>query len=333
MINKRSEHTARKNIGGDEFMSYKGLFLRAGLFTAALAFSAGIAGKAMASDPLPGDAIGLPPDVNIGLVYNQFEDTGTFHTANGTNVPHSTLSNDVTVLRYVRTFGVGGYTLGVQAVVPIVAFLGTTKVGGGHVPTNSGFAQPLLGAFGFPINDDANGRSVATGAWVFPPVSSFNKNYPINPSPDSTTFELEAGFHQILFGDPKGSNLALEAWDEAYFYANNSNSAAGGFNATYREQPTDEVRIYLPYVVNPAVGLFVAPGFFQSFGGKQTYALHIPGNPVVDSGNRTNISELRFAAGMFLSPTLQVMGIGEYDVAGHGGFLTRSIQIRIAKFF
>jgi hypothetical protein len=294
-----------------------------------MAFSAGFAGKALASDPLPGDAIGLPPDINIGLVYNTFESTGAFSPAHGGNIPHSSLTNDVTVLRYVRTFGIDGYTVGAQVVFPYVAFLGNTKVGGGHLSAKSGFAQPLIGVFGFPINDDADGRSVATGAWVFPAISSFNKNYTVNPSENLTTFELEAGFHQILFGDPKGSNLALEAWDEAYFYSNNTNF--GPFE-TYREQPTDEVRIYLPYIVDPKIGLFVSPGYFQSFGGKQTVA--IQDTPiVVDTGNRTNISELRFAAGMFLSPTLQVMGIGEYDVAGHGGFLSRSIQIRLAKFF
>jgi hypothetical protein len=310
-------------------MSYRGKFMRACLFGAVMAFSAGFAGKALASDPLPGDAIGLPPDVNIGLVYNQFQSTGTFTPAHGGNIPHSKLTNDVTVLRYVRTFGLDGYTVGVQAVAPYVAFLGSAKVGGTHLPTNSGFTQPLLGVFAFPINDDADGRSAAVGGWVFPAISSFNKNYTVNPSENLTTYEAEAGFHQILFGDPKGSNLALEAWDEAYFYSDNTNF---GPHETYREQPTDEVRIYLPYVVDPKVGLFVAPGYFQSFGGKQTVA--IQGTPIIaDTGNRTNISELRFAAGMFLSPTLQVMGIGEYDVAGHGGFLDRSIQIRIAKFF
>lgn len=314
-------------------MSYRGNLLRACLFGAALSFTAGFANTAKASDPLPGDAIGLPPNINIGLVYNQFESTGTYAPVRGDNISqHTKLANDVTVLRYVRTFDLGGYTVGAQAVLPYVAFFGGTEIAGGKPSVNSGFAQPLLGVFAFPINDDANGRSVATGAWVFPPISSFNKNYNVNPSPNATTYELEAGFHQILFGDPKGSNLALEAWNELYFYSNNTSSQDGPFAATYRQQPTDEVRVYLPYVINPAVGLTVAPGFFQSFGGKQTYEIH--GTPIIaDSGSRTEISEFRFAASMFLSPTVQVMGIGEYDVAGHGGFLTRSLQVRIAKFF
>jgi hypothetical protein len=315
-------------------MSHRGNFLRACLFGAALSFTAGFAGKALASDPLPGDAIGLPPNINIGLYYNDFTSTGVFAPAHGSNFSnHSKLATDVNIFRYVRTFDLDGYTVGAQAVVPIVSFLGGTEVGGQHLSTNSGFAQPLLGVFAFPINDDANGRSVATGAWVFPPISSANKNYNVNPSENLTTYEFEAGFHQVLLGDPKGSNLALEAWDELYLYSNNTSWAFGPFPATYREQPTDEVRVYLPYVLNPATGLTVAPGFFQSFGGKQTYEVPALRGAIEDSGNRTNISELRFTASMFLSPTVQVMGIGEYDVAGHGGFLSRSIEFRIAKFF
>jgi len=318
-------------------MSHRVKFLRASLLGAVLSFTALSAGKALASDPLPGDAIGLPPNVNVALYYNQFASTGTFAPAHGnSSSDHNKLADDLNVFRYVRTFDLDGITAGAQVVFPIISFLGGTEVntpiGPQHLSTNSGFAQPLLGVFAFPINDNDHGRSVATGAWIFPPISSANKNYNVNPSENLTTYEFEAGFHQILAGDPKGSNLALEAWDEVYFYTNNTNWAYGPFAATYREQPTDEVRVYLPYVVNPNIGFVVAPGFFQSFGGKQTYAVH--GLPLIeDSGNRTQISELRIAASTFVSPTLQIMGIGEYDVAGHGGFLERSIQIRIAKFF
>jgi len=315
-------------------MSYRGFFLRACLFGAALSFTAGFAGKALASDPLPGDAIGLPPDLNIALYYNVFVASGDFAPAHGSDITdHSKLGLDVSVFRYVRTFGIDGVTVGAQAVFPINAFFSGTEVGGQHLSTQSGFQQPLLGVFAFPINDNADGRSAAMGAWIFPPISSANKNKEVNPSENLTTYELEAGFHQILAGDPKGSNLALEAWDEAYFYSDNTSWAYGPFGATYREQPTDEVRVYLPYVINPADQLFIAPGFFQSFGGKQTYKVPSLNDAVIDSGNRTQISEIRLSAGQFLSPTVQVEATGEYDVAGHGGFLARSIQIRLLKFF
>jgi hypothetical protein len=304
--------------------------LRAGLFGLALAAAGGFANKAMASDPLPGDAIGLPPDVNIGLVYLSYANDDNFTTSNGTKVnTGSQNENFTTIARYVRTFGVDGYTVGVQAVLPYVTFLNKVEVGGASLSKQGGFVQPLLGAFAFPINDDAHGRSVAVGGWIFPPISSFNKNDTVNVSENLTTYEVETGFHQILLGSPTAQNLSLEAWGEGYFYSNNDSFGPG---ETYREQPTTELRVYLPYVFDPAVGGSVALGFFQSFGGKQTVAIH--NTPlVIDTGNRTNESQLRFTGAMFLSPTLQAMVIGEYDVQAHGGFLNRSITLRLAKFF
>ncbi|MDE8346600.1 MAG: hypothetical protein POH28_10580, partial [Acidocella sp.] len=137
------------------------------------------------------------------------------------------------------------------------------------------------------------------------------------------------GFHQILAGTPTGKNVALEAWGEGYFYSNNRSF---GPHETYREQPGGEIRIYLPITIDPAIGGTIAPGFFQSFGGKQTVA--VQGTPiVVDTGNRTNESQLRLTGSMFVNPTTQVMVVGEYDVGVHGGFLNRSIELRLAKFF
>ncbi len=304
--------------------------LRAGLFAATMLVAGGFANQAMASDPLPGDAIGLPPDVNIGLLYEQYTTASSFTTSGGTNVNHGThLASAATIARYVRTFGIDGYTVGVQAVVPYVAFLGNAEIGGGNLTKNSGFTQPLLGVFAFPVNDDAHGRSVAVGAWVFPPVSSFNRNYTINPSNNLTTYEIEAGFHQILAGSPTGKNVALEVWGEGYFYSNNTSFGPG---ETYREQPGGELRVYLPITIAPAVGGSISPGFYQSFGGKQTVAVH--GTPiVVDTGNRTEETQLRLTGEMFVNPTTQVMLIGEYDLRVRGGFLNRSVEFRIAKFF
>jgi hypothetical protein len=317
-------------------MSHRGTFLRACLFGAALSFTAGLAGTAQADDPWAGDAIGLPPDLNIALFYNVFNASGDFGPPHGSNITdHSKLAVDVPIFRYVHTWGIDGVTVGAQVVLPINLFLSGTEVGGAHLTVQSGFQQPLLGAFAFPINDNADGRSVAVGGWIYPPISSFNKNDIVNPSENLTTYEVEAGFHQILAGDPKGSNLALEGWGEAYFYSDNTSvlaGYAGGPSATLREEPTEEGRVYLPYVISPATQLFIAPGFYQDFGGKQTWKVHANG-AVIDTGNRTDESQLRFFAGMFLSPTVQVEGLGTYDVAAHGGFLARSFQIRFLKFF
>ncbi len=347
-------------------MSQKTKFARACLFAAALSFTAGISGKAMASDPLPGDAIAPPVNVNIGLVYNQFNDAGALGAVHGSTYSHDThISTDITVLRYVRTFDIDGVESGVQAYVPYVAFLGHQQLGletaagpsKASLSAKSGFGQPNFGAFFWPVNDPVSGTYVVVGPWISPPVSGFNKSSILNPGSNTWVYEMEVGARTTLLGTPKTQNLQVEVWGEIYGFGNNTSSAANNpfvtannltvapgvtlhnfpiqqassANATFREQTSEEVRVYFPYNFAPAMGAFIAPGFYQSFGGKQTYK--IPGVGIADSGNRTNESQLRLVAASFINPTTQILLFGGYDVANHGGPLNRSIEIRLAHFF
>jgi hypothetical protein len=362
---------------GEFKMSLRESVRRACAFTAGLAVATGLAcHAARASDPLPGDGIAPPLNVNILLAYNIFSDAGSFGALRGSDdSQHTRISTDISVLRYIRTFSVGGMEAGVQAFLPYVAFLGQQELGvpeigpaapglppigpaKANLSSSSGFAQPNLGAFLFAINEPARGTYLVLAPWIEPPVSGFNKNKVLNPSQNVWVYEAEVGFRTILFGTPTTPNLAIEIWGEAYAFGNNTNSAAvspevnalalpaiypeiGVHNplsvnsatpATFREQPSEELRIYVPYEFAPAIGAFVAPGFYQSFGGKQTYKTN-EGGFIVDSGNRTNETQLRLIANTFVSPTTAIMLVGDYDVAAHGQPLNRSIELRIAKFF
>ncbi len=340
-------------------MFQRNQILRTCLFAGALALSAGFAGTAKASDPLPGDSIAPPVNVNIGLFYNQFNDAGTFGALRGSNYTHDThISTDISVLRYIRTFQIDGIEAGVQIYEPYVGFIGPQQVGletpagpsKAHLSSTSGFAQPNLGAFFWPVNKPETGTYVVVAPWISPPISSFNKNSDLNAGANSWVYELEVGARTTLIGTPKTPNLQVEVWGEIYGFGDNSSSAAnnplvtannfGGaaiqqpssFAATFHEQPSEEFRIYFPYNFAPAMGAFIAPGFYQSFGGKQTYTIHANGAKV-DSGNRTEESQLRLIASTFVNPSTQVMLVGGYDIANHGGPLNRSIEFRIAKFF
>ncbi|MDE8348959.1 MAG: transporter [Acidocella sp.] len=313
----------------------------------------------MASDPLPGDSIAPPVNVNIGLIYSQFNDAGTFGALRGSNYTQDThISTDITVLRYIRTFEIHGVEAGVQMYEPYIGFLGPQQLGvntlagpsKAHLSANSGFGQPNLSVFFWPINDPKTGTYVVVAPWISPPISSFNKSDILNPGNNSWVYELEIGARTTLIGTPKTPNLQVEVWGEVYGFGDNNNSAAnkplvtannfGGaeiqapssFAATFHEQPSEEFRIYFPYNFAPAMGAFIAPGFYQSFGGKQTYTLHGIGAKV-DSPNRTEESQLRLVGASFINPSTQVMVIGAYDIANHGGPLNRSIELRIAKFF
>ena len=247
-------------------------------------------------------------------------------------------------------------------------FLPSLGPGRADLTSTKGFAQPSFGFFTFPINNPATGTYAVIGPWVDPPVSSFNKNNNLNANQNVWTFEAEFGFRTTLLGNPQGQNLSIEVWNEDYFYGNNSSSAdvtptvygtdippiyrelgatnplvhAAVARATFREQPTEEFRVYLPYEFYPPTRAYFSPGLFQTLGGKQTYQIQgngvVNGMPVrngmvVDSGNRTEETQLRFIIATFVSPTLQVMGVGDYDVVAHGCPYNRTLEIRLLKFF
>jgi hypothetical protein len=359
--------------------------IRPHLLTASLALGLGFgAPAAYASDPLPSDAIAPPANVNIALFYNYFTDAGAFGSADngGTYSQNTHISTDIVVARYIRTFNVAGLLSGVDVYEEYYGFVGNQRVGVGNIPSaapgllpsygsgygsfsaQSGLGQPNIGVFTFPINNAATGTYLVLHPWIAPPISSFNKNYALNPAQNTWTYEMEVGLYKTLIGTPTTRNLSISLWGEAYLFSPNHNSAyvtptvyansippiysfAHALNplvpasnplapstvtpASFHEEPSEEVRVYLPFEFYPATDAVIAPGLFQSFGGKQYYTLS---NGVkVDSGNRTNETQLRLVASSFVSPTINVTLEGEYDVANRGGPLERAVVLRLAKFF
>jgi hypothetical protein len=348
--------------------------LRASMLSLVLPLALLASRPALASDPLAGDAVVPPPNVNILLVYNEFTDAGTLGAVHGSSYNNDThISTDVTVLRYVHTAVVDGVNVGVQAFVPYVGFLGEQRVGvasigplvaGGpnvgagkaNLSANSGFGQPNVGAFVFPIADGLVGTNLALGFWIAPPIGDFNAGDNLNPGQNVWIYEAEVGFRQTLFGTISTNNLALDLWGEAYAFGTNNKSAdvapsvsannlgvyslfgvhnpltvSSATPATFHEQPSFEFRAYLPYVINPATNFFIAPGLYQSFGGKQTYSFS--NGAKADSGNRTQETQFRMIASSFVTPSTAIMGIGIYDVENHGGPVNRGVELRVAKFF
>src|SRR5271156_5169294 len=128
-------------------MSDRGKKLRAGLFGTILPLAACLgAHSALASDPLPGDGIAPPVNVNIGLFYNEFSDAGAVGAVHGSTYSQDThISTDIAVARYIRTFQIDGITAGAQIYEPYVGFLGGQTLGLSNIagpPGTAGILPP-----------------------------------------------------------------------------------------------------------------------------------------------------------------------------------------------
>lgn len=358
------------------------------LFGVMLLARLGLIGNARASDPLAGDTYAPPPNTSLLMLYDFYHNDdvygGQLGNPSGPNATKNTqITANILVARFLRSFLVGNYNAGVQVYVPYVNYLGDQHVGindlgtpaPGLLPSlgpgradlgaTSGFSQPNFSFYFFPLANAKTGTYFVIEPWISPPVSAFNKNNTLNESSQNVwTFNTEFGFRTILFGTPDTRNLAIELWQESYFYANNPNSAlaspavsANNIPASYafghlidpaipdsnpvraasvtpvsfREQPTTEFRVYLPYQFIAASHTFIAPGFYQSLGGKQTYRLK--SGVIVDSGVRTNETQLRLILGSFVTPSIQLSLVGDYDIIAHGTPYDRVLEFRLIKFF
>lgn len=127
----------------------------------------------------------------------------------------------------------------------------------------------------------------------------------------------------------------MELWGDGLFYGSNSRSSLAALGsplpARLSQQPGGEIRLYLPCVFFPSTLATFTPGLYQSFGGKQI--LTLANGAKLDSGARTQETQLRFLLSTYLSPHWQVILNTEYDVTAHGGPLNRNIELRVATFF
>ncbi len=341
---------------------------------------------ARASDPMPGDAVALPSNINVFLYYNELSNAGAFAPVRGGIYgQHTRIAIDFQALRYIHTFTLWGMLAGVQVWEPYTFFPGGQEVGisniaappglpagtpaygpgRAHMTHGGGFGQPNFGAFIFPVNDPRTGTYLVIGPWILPPIGSYKKSASLNYSQNLWTFETDLGFRTTLLGRPTGRNLSIEIWGTAYIYGDNNNAAltspevladhipniytlynglthgqvpdsnplapATAVPARLHEQPTEELRVYLPYQFYPPTRATITPGLYQSFGGKQVYTL--ANGTKVDSGLRTEETQLRLVVSTYLSRHWQVLLNAQYDVAAHGGPLSRAVELRVAAAF
>ncbi|MCF3946530.1 transporter [Acidiphilium sp. AL] len=289
--------------------------------------------SAEAAAPLPYDLPTPPPNVNVGIIYNQFSTAGSFYTANGTKVGNTHIATDVPILRYVHTFSpIDGMQWGVQVIAPDVNFLGNTKIGGASLSTNGGFAEPLLSAFIYPLDDPAEDQYLTLAYFLSPPVGAYNANSSINAGTHNWVNNPEIGYGHIVFGKPKGKRLDFQIWLDAYFYGvNNDGPAVGPFGSHVHTQPTGQVIVYLPYFFHPQTDAYVGLSFEQTFGGKQYLTSPIGS---FDTGNRNNVTTIGINAGSFLAPTVFAQASLGTDVRVRGGARRNVIfQIQVGKIF
>ncbi|WP_395069063.1 transporter [Paraburkholderia silvatlantica] len=285
----------------------------------------------------------LPPSIdNMAILYNFSTYANTYVTPSGTSENNTRVSNNVSLLRYFRSFSVAGMPGAFQYFQPYVGWLGNQRIGGETLPSHNGFGQPTLNLNIWPYVNENTGTTVVLGVNLSPPVSSYNSRYTLNPgAPPAWSEGILVGGHTTLFGNARTRNLVLEALSLTTFYQNSDTFLAstprGPMSAVYHEKTSQELDFFLTYTFAPAKLSSVSVGYSKTFGGSQT--ITIPGlaqlgvSSTVDTGNRTDESTLILSANTFVTRSVFLSAYGYSDLSARGGTKNRTLGVAAGFMF
>jgi hypothetical protein len=320
-------------------MKFTSTGLRVGAAAIGMTALFGLSHAAHATNIQVGDFVTPPAGVNVFLAYNDFTTSNTYSPTSGSDITHGTrLQTDVPILRYVHEFQpIDGIPFGVQVIQPIVAFTGNQELGGGGLTHQGGVGDTILSAFTWLISKPLEVQYLNFTYFLTVPTGSYNHNYALNAGNNRFENDLQVDYTQALFGNAKTVHMNIELTGDAYIYGNNNDMLVatpfGAQKATLKTNNTYQIQAWLPYVFSPATAGYVAIGVSKTFGGKGT--VYIPAfGASADTGGRTDETQLRIAAGSFVSPTLFLSAELARDVEVKGGFKTDAFfEFRAAKFF
>ncbi|WP_050491831.1 transporter [Pseudomonas putida] len=263
--------------------------------------------KALAVDVNAGDYTALPPGTNVAAWYQQFSRADRFNGDGAPDARHDTrLRSNISILRLIHFTEIGGITVDPQILLPF-GHVYDVKVAGQPLGSNSGMADPIIGATFWLVNQPgvgASGRYFGITPLLYLPWGQYDRDAGVNLGENRWKADLQLGWVEPLWG-----RWSMEWYADAVFYG--SNDKAGSGSQTLRQDTTYQLQTNLRYDFNPAQRL--ALGFSASDGGKQ----HLSGDY---TGQKTELQQVRLEFQQMVGGSVQLSGQLTHDTRVVGGF-------------
>jgi hypothetical protein len=274
------------------------LVVVAPIIAAAVGFSNTV--NAIDVDPL--DYVAAPAGVNLAILY-----AGSIneHTNLGAD-----LDANINIARFVAYREFMGITVDPQILIPF----GKQEIAGGALEA-SGFADPILAATFWFVNDDKNQFGITPFLTV--PIGSYDNNDSLNLGKNTWEGTIQAGWvHKPT------TNLALEVVTDVTFSTDNDDFGPTGERLT--KDATFQVQLLASYKLSGETTLGV--NLSRQWGGDTEVA-----NVVTDGAEITKAS---IYAQHWIAPTLQIQGKYSRDLeVDNVPFETQTFQLRLLKVF
>lgn len=258
-------------------------------------------GTASAADTQPGDFVPAPPGTSAALLYGIFgQNTGA--TISGQDLDAS-LQSLVVMPRLVHYFDVGGFTADVNVLLPMGS-LWDGKLGNTWLPPNSGTGDLTFVGTLWLINQPKEERYLAVAGYLSVPTGGYDPLEPLNLGTNRFSWTFQVG---AIYG--LSEHWRIESVTDATFFGDNENANAAG--ATLSKDLAFSQQIWLTYKATQTLNLSVGYAYYG--GGTETLA-------GVETGFNSEKQQVRAAASLWVTPTVQVLAQANHDFEVKGGF-------------
>jgi hypothetical protein len=219
-------------------------------------FNLSIANAAV-NEVIPGDYEAPAIGINLATLYlAERKMTGPYQ--GGEKLTNDKATALISALKLTATIDIGGYT-----VCPMIALpYSVTKSNGDTMSAmigdkSSGFADVVVGATGWLINDKEKNQYLAATVLLFAPTGEYNPQQLLNIGENRYKSTLNIGYIQKLSED-----FRIELSPELALYGDNSNS----LGRKIEQNPSYALSTTVRYNQTPQLTLF--GGFQQNYGGE-----------------------------------------------------------------
>jgi hypothetical protein len=253
------------------------------------------------------DLMPAPAGTNALLSYSTFTTRQSFVTNQGQTIEDGTkLDSYIGILRYVHYADIGGFTVAPQVLLPY-GRLYDGSLGGVSLNDTGGFADPIVAAPFWFVNNQQSGTSLAIVPYLFVPLGKYDAGEALNLGENRWKFDLQLGGTQDL-----GHGFLMQASADVMWYGPNSDAMGNGIG-DLRQDNTYQAQIWLTYAPPKDPSWKFSLGYSKYWGGDQS----ING---VENGIATESDQLRLQVSKFVTPTFQVQGLVQRDLDVQGGF-------------
>lgn len=263
-----------------------------------------------------GDYTALPDGTNLGLLYYQHATNDKLY-ADGERVPvNAGLDTNIGIFRYVHFMEVGGYTIDPQILLPF----GHVEAKDDLAPLGStdGFADPILAATLWLVNDPENNHYFGITPFLHVPVGSYDNDRALNLGENRWKFTLQAGYIRGLT-----DNLSLDLAADVTLHGKNSDF--GPESADLEQDALYQLQGFLRHNLTPTWD--IRGGLSYTYGGESK----VDGQWQDDEVETLSAT---LGTGYFITPTVQVLANYGRDLSVENGFKEEHrVNLRLLKVF